>query len=85
MQPRIEEKMLKMEASTRSATSTEEKEPSAALPRTISARVQQLLEVGDHLDGCIWSSMLFSSAAPTCSPATQHVHVSTKGGVQVHG
>ena len=42
---------LKMEAAPSSATITEEKKLPAALPRTISMRVQQLLEVGDHLGG----------------------------------
>ena len=43
--------LLKMEAAPSSATITEEKKLPAALPRTISMRVQQLLEVGDHLGG----------------------------------
>ena len=60
---------LKMEAAASSATGTEEKELSAALPRTISMRVQQLFEVGHHLDGRICSCLLLSAAAPACSPA----------------
>ena len=53
MQPRRREGKIVEDGGLviRSATSIEEKEPSAALPRTISTRVQQLLDFGEHLDG----------------------------------
>ena len=72
--------LMKMEASASSATSIEKNEPPAAWPSTLSTRVLQLPADGHHLDGHICSSLSFAAAAPTCSPATKHVHVSTEKG-----
>ena len=71
---------MKMEASASSATSIEKNEPPAAWSSTLSTRVLQLPADGHHLDGHICSSLSFAAAAPTCSPATEHITMSALEG-----